>query len=181
MPDHTPSPVSRALDAARRKLLETGTRNRLIHVNRANARANCLNVINERADEVFSILRLQGRRMRFRALGKDKADAAGEVPLALAEAAPDEDSGRLTDHFLETPLGPDALARRLLRLAGDARTAEEEQGVNLLYLALGFLRWKEAPSSDVVREAPLVLLPVQLVRNERSSTFDLVCREDDLS
>lgn len=181
MPDHTPSPVSRALDAARRKLLETGTRNRLIHVNRANARANCLNVINERADEVFSILRLQGRRMRFRALGKDKADAAGELPLALAEAAPDEDSGRLTDHFLETPLGPDALARRLLRLAGDARTAEEEQGVNLLYLALGFLRWKEAPSSDVVREAPLVLLPVQLVRNERSSTFDLVCREDDLS
>lgn len=181
MPDHTPSPVTRALDAARRKLLETGTRNRLIHVNRANARANCLNVINERADEVFSILRLQGRRMRFRALGKDKADAAGEVPLALAEAAPDEDSGRLTDHFLETPLGPDALARRLLRLAGDARTAEEEQGVNLLYLALGFLRWKEAPSSDVVREAPLVLLPVQLVRNERSSTFDLVCREDDLS
>ena len=67
MPDHTPSPVTRALDAARRKLLETGTRNRLIHVNRANARANCLNVINERADEVFSILRLQGRRMRFRA------------------------------------------------------------------------------------------------------------------
>ncbi len=33
----------------------------------------------------------------------------------------------------------------------------------------------------MVREAPLVLLPVQLVRNERSSTFDLVCREDDLS
>ncbi len=57
-------------------------------------------MINERADEVFSILRLQGRRMRFRALGKDKADAAGELPLALAEAAPDEDSGRLTHHFL---------------------------------------------------------------------------------
>ncbi len=46
---------------------------------------------------------------------------------------------------------------------------------------MGFLRWREAPGSQVLREAPLILLPVQLVRNDRSSTFDLMAREDDLT
>ncbi|NGQ92442.1 DUF3320 domain-containing protein [Rhodobacter sp. HX-7-19] len=173
--------VSKVLEAARRKLLDTGTRNRLVHVNRANSRANCLNVINEQADEVFSILRVNGRKMRFKAMGKDKTAEGQEMLLALPEADLPSTSDRLTDSFLEVPLGPEALARRLLRLATDARTAEEEQGLNILYLAIGFLRWRESPSSEVVRESPLVLLPVQLVRNERTSTFDIVAREDDIS
>jgi hypothetical protein len=176
--------VSKVLEATRRKLLDTGTRNRLVHVDRAKSRANCLNVINEQADEVFSILRGNGRRMRFRAMGKDKS-AEGqdgqEMLLALPEADQPSSSGRLTDSILETPLGPEALARRLLRLATDARTAEEEQGLNILYLAIGFLRWRESPSSEVLRESPLILLPVQLVRNERTSTFDIIARDDDIS
>jgi hypothetical protein len=173
--------VSKVLEAARRKLLDTGTRNRLVHVNRANTRANCLNVINEQADEVFDILRVKGRKMRFKAMGKDKTAEGQEMLLALPETDLPASSDRLTDSFLETPLGPEALARRLLRLAADARTAEEEQGLNILYLAIGFLRWRESPSSDMVRESPLVLLPVQLVRNERTSTFDIQAREDDIS
>lgn len=173
--------VSKVLEAARRKLLDTGTRNRLVHVNRANARANCLNVINEQADEVFSILRVNGRKMRFKAMGKDKTADGEEMLLALPEADLPSTSDRLTDSFLETPLGPEALARRLLRLATDARTAEEEQGLNILYLAIGFLRWRESPSSEIVRESPLVLLPVQLARNERTSTYDIQAREDDIT
>jgi len=45
--------ISKVLESTRRKLLETGTRNRLIHVNRANQRANCLNVINEHSDDIY--------------------------------------------------------------------------------------------------------------------------------
>ncbi|MEO8243570.1 MAG: DUF3320 domain-containing protein [bacterium] len=88
---------------------------------------------------------------------------------------------RFTDQFLETPLGPEAQARRLLRLATDARTAEEEQGLNILFLAMGFLKWRESGTSDVWREAPLLLLPVELVRNERTSTYDIRAREDDIT
>ena len=62
--------TTKVLDSARRKLLETGTRNRLIHVNRANQRANCLNIINERSDDIFDLLRDQARRLRFKATGK---------------------------------------------------------------------------------------------------------------
>ena len=90
------------------------------------------------------------------------------------------DESRFTDRLLDTTLGTDALQKRLLQLARDARTAEEEQGINLLFLAIGFLRWFEDESSEVARDAPLLLLPVELVRNERTSTYDLRAREDDL-
>ncbi|MBA3676499.1 MAG: DUF3320 domain-containing protein [Sphingosinicella sp.] len=84
-----------------------------------------------------------------------------------------------TDNFLETRLGPDALQKKLLKLHREAQTAEEESGVNILYLALGFLTWFEDANSNVVREAPLVMLPVELIRNAKTSTFDLRLREED--
>ena len=85
MPEVRENTVSRALEGARRKLLDTGTRNRLVHVNRTNARSNCLNIINERADDIFSILRGSGRRMRFKAMGRDKAEEGQAMLLALPE------------------------------------------------------------------------------------------------
>jgi hypothetical protein len=65
-------------------------------------------------------------------------------------------------------------------LSRDARTAEEEQGINILFLAIGFLRWYEDSKSDVLRESPLILMPVELVRNIKTSTYDIVCRDDDI-
>jgi very-short-patch-repair endonuclease len=172
------------LEDARRRLVETGTRNRLIHVNRANARTNALNVVGERSDAVFGVLRKAGKRMRFRALGKDRAAGADGAPETGPDLAQDylaaAGDARHDDAFLDTTLGPDGLQKRLLRMATEARTAEEEQGVNILYLALGFLGWFEDAASQIRREAPLVLLPVDLVRNERGSGFDLRLRDDDL-
>lgn len=181
MTEQTNKAIMRALDACRRKLLDTGTRNRLIHVNRANQRANCLNIINEKTDEIYSILRIKARRMRFKAMGSDKTADGDDMVLALPDTEITDESGRLTDNFIETPLGPEALARRLLRMAGNAKTAEEEQGLNILYLAMGFLSWKESSSSGIQRDAPLVLLPVQLTRNQKTSTFDILCRDDDIT
>lgn len=171
------------LASARRKLLETGTRNRLIHVNRENRRANSLNIVNEHTEEVYRILRSDGRRMRFKAMGKVRPNKEDEGGPQLVEYVPEGDvsEDRMRDDVLETPLGPEALARRVLRMAKDAKTAEEEQGLNILFLALGFLKWKEAPNSDVVREAPLILLPVEFVRNERKSTYDLRARDEDIT
>ncbi|MCQ2005253.1 DUF3320 domain-containing protein [Rhizobium sp. NRK18] len=177
------SSLLNVLANARRKLLDTGTRNRLVHVNRANTRSNSLNIVNEQSDEVYRILKTGGRRMRFKAMGKDRVSSEENDGLHLAEYVPDDavDDDRLRDDVLETPLGPEGLARRLLRMAKDARTAEEEQGLNILFLALGFLRWKESPSSEIYREAPLILLPVEFVRNERTSSYDLRVRDDEIS
>ncbi|NKD44991.1 DUF4011 domain-containing protein [Haematospirillum jordaniae] len=173
--------IARFLGEVRRKLLDTGTRNRLIHVNRANLRANCLNIINEKSDPIYSLLRLKAKDMRFKAMGKDKKGKDDEMLFALPDNDITDGSSRLIDTFIETPLGPDALTRRLLRLSGDAKTAEEEQGLNILYLALGFLIWKESDSTGTKRETPLVLLPVRLVRDQKTSEFKLKCLDDDIT
>jgi hypothetical protein len=168
----TSSRVASLLDGARRRLVETGTRNRLIHVNRTSKRSNTLNIINERADDVLDILRASSRRMKFAATGSDEEGTEDQDELSLASDDDEEfDESRFTDQFLETPLTSDGLQKRLLRLAHDAKTAEEEQGVNILYLAIGFLSWFEDKSSAIKREAPLILLPIALIRNERSSTW----------
>lgn len=170
------------LEDARRRLVETGTRNRLVHVNRANKRAKVLNIINERSDDIYQILRVKGKKMRFAAQGKDKKNAENDETPLLEMIVDDKpfDAARYVDNNLETPLGPDAQQKKLLQLAREAKTAEEEQGVNILYLAMGFLTWHEAKSSAVKREAPLILLPVTLVRNVRTSTFDILSLEDDV-
>lgn len=170
--------LTKLFNDTRKRLVETGTRNRLINVNRTNTRGNVLNVVNERSDDVHDIL-ASGKAMRFLALGRDKDEEVQGLLLANAgENGFAED--RYKDLQLETRLGPDALAKKLLKIAREAKTAEEEQGVNILYLALGFVTWFEDKSSSIPREAPLVLLPVELIRNQRTSTFDLRLREDDL-
>ena len=184
------STLLRELEKARDKLIDTGMRNRLVHVKRQNKRALAINVVNERSDDVFRILWAEAQTMKFKALGKDAttggagddgSDYVDEITRALAKISDeDEREARFTDDKLETLLGPAAQQKRLLRLARDARTAEEEQGINVLYLALGFLRWFEDTNSDVMREAPLILLPVRLVRNKKSSTYDLERLDDDI-
>ena len=97
----------RLFNEIRMRLVETGTRNRLVHVNRANARGNHVNIANEHSDEVYHILS-SGKTMRFRALGKDGAEEAGDIRFTSDDGA-DVSEDRLTDNLLETRMGPDAL------------------------------------------------------------------------
>ena len=173
--------IESLLEDARKRLVETGTRNRLIHVNRKTTKGSLLNIINERADDVFKILRLNSKKMGFAGKGDEGNELSDEDGLVLSQInVQDFDLGRYTDSILETPLTSDALQKRLLKLFKDARTAEEEQGINILFLAVGFLQWYEDGNSNILRESPLILLPVELVRNNKTSTYDLVCRDDDI-
>ena len=120
--------------------------------------------------------------MRFKAMGEDRDVSDDDILLAPVEPGASEHvETRYGDLYLETAVGPDAQQKRLLRIASDARTAEEEQGVNILYIALGFLTWFEDDSSTVPRQAPLILVPAELVRNDRTSTYDLRARDDDIT
>jgi hypothetical protein len=172
------SALSKLFDETRKRLVETGTRNRLVHVNRKNNRATVVNVVNERSEDVYPILG-SGKAMRFLAIGRDQDGDGDSIKLA-DPGEPGFDAERYTDAQLETRMGPDALQKRLLKIAREAQTAEEESGVNILYLALGFLTWLEDKTSAIQREAPLILLPVQLTRNQRTSTYEIRLRDDEV-
>jgi hypothetical protein len=73
-------------------------------------------------------------------------------------------ASRHSDVKLQTILTSEGLQRRLLNLSYDAQTFIEEQGVNILYLAVGMLQWIETDDPKAVRLAPILLVPVRLER-----------------
>lgn len=83
------------------------------------------------------------------------------------------------NHRLRSALTEAELSRALQNLYRAARTAMEENGANTLYLALGFLRWYETPASRKSRYAPVVLLPVELVRKSAARGYVLRLRDED--
>ena len=67
----------------------------------------------------------------------------------------------------------------LLAIYSAARTGLEEGGANTLYLAVGLLRWTEAPGAETVHLAPLLLIPVTLQRQSVRSGFRLLRHDDE--
>lgn len=173
MKDLSPSPkISDSLSDAQRRLVETGSRNRLIHVNRTSKRAKVIDLVDHSSSEVFEALRVRGQRLGFRSFDPEGSSSPNLRKMARRK------NGKLTSLQVRSEL--ELLERRIMTLHKDARTAEEEQGVNILYLAIGFLRWYESDSSQVLRESPLILMPVELSRNERGATFELRPRDTEI-
>jgi hypothetical protein len=173
--------LERHLAEARQRLIQTGTRNRLIHTARFARRGKAIDIVDERSRDAFRILVRDGRRMRFGHDPTAREAVSEDEPLLLPSPSAEADDARYTDLTLQTRFGQDRLQKKLLAMAREARTLEEEQGINALYIAMGFLRWYEDPKSETLREAPLVLVPVALKRNDRTSTYEVEFRGEDIA
>jgi superfamily I DNA and/or RNA helicase len=84
-----------------------------------------------------------------------------ELPLPDNE----HEDGRHNDKDIQTLLLPDALETRMGSLMTKCRTWVQETGINVLYVAFGFLEWTETGTSKI-SYSPLVLLPVELERRK---------------
>ncbi len=80
---------------------------------------------------------------------------------------------------LRTFLKEAELERVLKKLHRQAKLSIEENGANTLYLALGFLKWYETDQSSRPRYAPLVLVPVDLVRKVQKRSYLLRIRGEE--
>jgi len=67
----------------------------------------------------------------------------------------------------------------LTKMYRSARTSMEENGASTLYLALGLLRWFESKNSTTARYAPIVLLPIDIVRKSASKGYAMRMRDED--
>ncbi|HEX6813150.1 MAG TPA: DUF3320 domain-containing protein [Planctomycetota bacterium] len=75
---------------------------------------------------------------------------------------------------LRADLDAEELDLRLVEIFRHARTSLEESGANTLYLAIGFLKWFEAPQAQKPRRAPLLLLPLVVERLSVQEGFRFV-------
>ncbi len=177
------STASGALALLRSQLIDTSKRSRLVNTRLDNHRSRKqLDIHDERSDEVFRRLYVQGRFMRFKgsAQGLESTGEDDEGPFYVPASGADSPAARHVDYWLQTSLTDEALHKCLLSLYRGAHSFEEEQGISVLYLALGFIKWYESASSDRARYAPLILLPVDLKRDSAKSWFKLEIRDQDL-
>lgn len=70
--------------------------------------------------------------------------------------------------------------KTLRSLRNKARSFINEQGVNALYLAFGFLNWTESTSSRQFLQSPLILVPVSLQWESITSPFVLHLHDDEI-
>ena len=186
-------PLHEKLDRARTELLDLSARNRLLNMPRSSKGSKAVEIVDEVSTEIFRLLVSERRPFTFLA-GKAASggeptdgDVSTEEIDEIADLAQPEDDvaddrgvfSRHADTRLQTRLTPKGLQKRLLELYFDARTLEEEQGVNILYLALGALKWIDPNNAANVRFAPLVLVPVKLERGNAGEKFKLRMREED--
>ncbi|MCD8145849.1 MAG: DUF4011 domain-containing protein [Clostridiales bacterium] len=61
-----------------------------------------------------------------------------------------------------------------------ARTFIEETGVNVAYMAFGFIHWKESESSHQVFRAPILLIPILLEQASAVEPYFIKSSEDDV-
>ena len=63
-----------------------------------------------------------------------------------------------------TNLSPNDMSRRLTALFRQGKTDMEEGGVNTLFAGIGFLEWRVTPRDEKSYLAPILLVPIRLVR-----------------
>lgn len=80
---------------------------------------------------------------------------------------------------LRTPLTESELGVYMTNLYRSAKVSMEENGANTLYLALGFLKWFETSVSQVARYAPLVLMPVEIIRKSSKRGYIIRGRDEE--
>ena len=97
--------------------------------------------------------------------------------FAMADAPEPDHEPRAIEGDLRTDCEPLDLQRRLRGLRRKDREWEDEQGLNVLFLAVGFLNWIDADGEGA--RSPLVLIPCDLDRASPRDAYRLRREDDD--
>jgi len=184
--------VLRVLEQIRTRLLDLSKRNRLLNY-RHNKLA--IRIVDEQPRQVFSRLVGDDKEMKFGSL-PDPQELNGDLEGDVTESSPHqakeslragvaEQAGINIDHELpastessenlpkkhldnklQTRLFKDELEARQRRIRSKARSIIQETGMNQLFLAMGFLEWKDGSDPERSWIAPLILIPVELIRGQ---------------
>ncbi|MCM1561237.1 MAG: DUF4011 domain-containing protein [Butyrivibrio sp.] len=76
-------------------------------------------------------------------------------------------------------LGPNSI-RTLQNIDKKAQSAIDETGVNVAYMAFGFIHWKESDSSQYEYRAPILLVPVQFSRETAVAPYHITAASDEI-
>ena len=182
--------IKKKIDLARLELLDMGLRGNPLLNYRSGPKT--LDVFDEISEQVFDMLVEKNKAMRFLPIpkayiDKQKVATSSEQEGEQQDLPPLEEyleleigDDRHSDIFLQTKQAPEKLDHTLLRIENESHSLLQEQGIEVLYLAIGFLKWFEDVNSKTPRFAPLVMVPVELKRTSAKETFSVAYTQADL-
>ena len=166
--------IEREFKNLRKELLDLTLRNQLLNFK---SRAKTITIVNQSPINLYQTLVLQENKMYFVANKKDKKEDKSSVwdhiPFDFSKFSEG-------DKKLATDLTPKELQKRLYYINNQAKTMLQEQGYNILYLAIGFLEWKDKSKPRQKNKAPLVLIPVSMERKKVGESFNLEWTGEDI-
>ncbi|WP_299612488.1 DUF3320 domain-containing protein [uncultured Tateyamaria sp.] len=168
------------IDRWQRKLLDLSLRNRLLNFRdtQGSLMLKCHDV--PRLEDELT----EGRSFRMVSLPDENPRLGRDPEQYRRETGEDIDARVIRDAFdrgeICGPLPGDQMRKRLIALYRKAKSDLSEGGTNTLFLAVGFLRWKQTETAEKDHRAPLLLVPVTLRRASASSPFTLVHQGDEV-
>lgn len=155
------------IETWKKLLLDFGKRNRLINF-KETKRSN-VKITTPSYRNLFEVLAVQEKSLNFPFAKKVKIDEDGE-----------EVYDAIVPGDMETAKSLGELQKTLKALRYKAITSIEEQGINILFLAFGLLKWTESDDSEQILISPLVLVPVKLTIESLTSPYILSSHEDEV-
>ena len=160
-----------------RKLLDLGLRNNLINLRLSKTLVPILTSSIDDLEDALS----DGED--FTVLSKPSEwggsqNASFENLHELGEFA-DLIKAEFANHRLRSVLTENELEAGIKNIYRGAKASLEENGANTLYIAMGLLRWYETEKSVKPRYAPIILLPVEIVRKSARQGYVLRLRDDE--
>ena len=165
--------VSRQIGEWAKRLLQLDRRNNLLYFKPGRS---AIGITSIAPDELDERLRGSQRGLKFPYAPPAQARRRG---LAEQNDTNHTDDAVVYPGDMTTDCEPTDLQRRLRNLERKDREWEEEQGLNVLFLALGFLNWVDEDGEKA--RSPLLLIPCDLERHSPHDPFRLVCEDDDPS
>lgn len=162
------------------KLLDLGKRNKLL--NYKETKSSTLKITYPNYSDLYETFVKNENELVF---PRDNSDWSSDDEQEELLSTIDDEQEYARDYggygsSLRTNRKPKDLQRVLRNLRNKAKVAVEEQGINILYLSFGFLKYTEVDHSKSTYLAPLVLVPVTLTVESITSPYVLKLHEDEI-
>lgn len=160
------------IEAWQKKLLDLGKKNRL--VNFRETKRSTLRIINPEVGDFYSKLVIKENDLEFSYYEKYELDDEDN----------DEEIINSQSQYLKGDIQTNQAYKdqqaTLRNLRYRAKTAIEEQGVNILFASFGLLNYRENQNSSDYLLAPLILVPVKIQLESISSPFILSILDEEI-
>jgi len=162
-----------------RKLLDLTLRNTLLNTRMTKSVIQFININSGKLEDQLAA----GKEFQILAKPADWTNSPRDIGIYQAINASDPISDlvnhELSHQRLRTYLSDSELHLSLTHLFRNSRLSLEENGANTLFVGIGLLKWYETPASERPRFAPILLIPVEIIRKSAQKGFIIRSREEE--